>query len=108
MPRSHHNRGNALLPTLALCTLLMASFAVEANPRGEGREQPQPERQEQARARISASQAAKIVEQRYGGKIMNVQTRQSSGGVIYSVKILQSSGHMRTVNVDGQSGAILN
>lgn len=108
MSRSKHNRGNALFTALALCSLLMTSFATEANSRGEGREQREPERQERARARISASEAAQIVAQRYGGKVMNVQTRQGNGGVIYSVKILQSSGHMRTVNVDGQSGAILN
>src|SRR5690606_38315245 len=36
------------------------------------------------------------------------ETRQSSSGIIYGVKILQTSGHMRTVNVDGQTGAILN
>lgn len=123
MPRSQHNRGKALLATLALCSLLMVNTA-EANSRGEGREQREPgrrehreperreqrepERREQTRARISASEAARIVEQRYGGKVMNVHTRQRNGGVIYSVKILQSSGHMRTINVDGQSGAILN
>ena len=59
-------------------------------------------------ARISASQAAALVQQRYGGKVMNVSTRQSGNGVVYGVKILQNSGHMRTVNVDGQTGAILN
>lgn len=109
MPRSKHNRGKALLATLALlCSLLMVNVTVEANSRSEGREQRDPERREQTRARISASEAARIVEQRYGGKVMNVQTRQGNGGVVYSVKILQSSGHMRTINVDGQSGAILN
>lgn len=108
---------NVFLIAAMFCILLTSSFTTQANPREfrdvrEQRAQPErraPERrQEQSRARISASQAASMVEQRYGGKVMNVQTRQGNGDVIYSVKILQSSGHMRTVNVDGQSGAILN
>ena len=107
--RFFHTLGKTLLTVLMLCTLLLSSFPGHANQR-DGREQrDQPDRrQEQPRARVSASQAAALVEQHYGGRVMNVQTRQTNGGVIYSVKILQSSGHMRTVNVDGQSGAILN
>lgn len=107
MPRSQSTPGKSITFVLVLCSLLLfTSMPASANVRGEGRDQREPERQE--RARISASQAAQIVEQRYGGRVMNVQTRQGNGGIIYSVKILQSSGHMRTVNVDGQSGAILN
>ncbi len=66
------------------------------------------DRRSEQRAQISPAQAAAIVEQRYGGRVMNVTSRQGRSGPIYSVKILQSSGHMRTVNVDGQTGAILN
>lgn len=66
------------------------------------------DRRSEQRAQISPAQAAAIVEQRYGGRVMNVTSRQGRNGPIYSVKILQSSGHMRTVNVDGQTGAILN
>lgn len=108
--RARHHWSKLFTLALVLCVLLFTSFASQANPRMNERQQrEQPERrQEQARARISAAQAAALVEQRYGGKVMGVQTRQSGGGVVYSVKILQSSGHMRTVNVDGQSGAILN
>lgn len=85
--------------------LTLGSFhqLASAEPRRD-----QSNQEERPRARISASQAAAIVAKRYGGKVMNVSTRQSGGGVIYGVKILQNSGHMRTVNVDGQTGAILN
>lgn len=102
------SRRAALLLVLALCALLVVSFPSEANSRNDREQRAQPERRDQARARISASQAAALVQRQYGGKVMNVQTRNSNGGVIYSVKILSSSGHMRTVNVDGQSGSILN
>ena len=90
---------------IALLTMTLGSLhsTASAEPRRDKGSQ-----EERPRARISASQAAAIVQQRYGGKVMNVSTRQSGNGVIYGVKILQNSGHMRTVNVDGQTGAILN
>lgn len=100
----------SLLPKLALLlaiSLSLASGQVLANDREHEGRGPQERRPEQ-RAAISPAQAAAIVEQRYGGRVMNVTTRQGRNGPIYSVKILQSSGHMRTVNVDGQTGAILN
>lgn len=94
---------------LLLCSCLLANTQSFAKSRDDNRQNRNEQtRQEQPRPRISASQAAELVKQQYGGKVMNVQTRQSHDGVVYSVKILQSSGHMRTVNVDGQSGAILN
>jgi uncharacterized membrane protein YkoI len=108
--QQHKSRGKTLmLCALLLLGLLVSSLDVNANPREqrEGRGQSE-QRQQSAGARISAAQAAATVEQRYGGKIISVQTRQANGRVIYSVKILQSSGHMRTVQVDGQTGAILN
>lgn len=88
-----------------LLALTLGSFhqIASAEPRRD-----QGSQEERPRARVSASQAASIVQQRYGGKVMNVSTRQSGNGVVYGVKILQTSGHMRTVNVDGQTGAILN
>ena len=90
---------------IALLTMTLGSLhsTASAEPRRDKGSQ-----EERPRARISASQAAAIVQQRYGGKVMTVSTRQSGNGVIYGVKILQNSGHMRTVNVDGQTGAILN
>lgn len=108
---------------LALC-LTLAAGQVLANDR-DGRQQDRryddrryddrrnedrrnEDRRSEQRAQISPAQAAAIVEQRYGGRVMNVTSRQGRSGPIYSVKILQSSGHMRTVNVDGQTGAILN
>jgi uncharacterized membrane protein YkoI len=93
-----------LAPLLALCLLLAGGQALADSRRDEG----QRERREERQAQISPAQAAAIVERAYGGRVMNVQARQGRSGVIYSVKILQDSGHMRTVNVDGQTGAILN
>lgn len=101
----------AIVPALILAVL---STSVLADGRKNQDHSPhsrrvQEERKpEQARPRISASQAVAIVQQRYDGKVLNVSTNQGKNSVTYNVKILQSSGHMRTIKVDGQSGAILN
>lgn len=101
--------GKLILALVILCISLSISTLSFANSRSDERQSyEQQEQQTQPRARITSSQAAAIVQQQYGGKVMNVQARQINGGIVYSVKILQSSGHMRTVNVDGQSGALLN
>jgi uncharacterized membrane protein YkoI len=107
--RTSKNPSKLTCVLLLLCSCLLANTQSLAKSRDDNRQNRNEQaHQEQPRARISASQAAELVKRQYGGKVMNVQTRQSNSGVVYSVKILQTSGHMRTVNVDGQSGAILN
>lgn len=117
LSRSFLQQPQSRSKTLGLCALLIlgllaTSLDVNANPREQREDREQrgqtEQRQQPARARISAAQAAATVEQRYGGKIIGVQTRQTNGRTIYSVKVLQNSGHMRTVQVDGQTGAIVN
>lgn len=105
--RHHHSPSRRLIVVLLILLLGISSNLAVAEPRRDNA-RPHQSQEERPRARISASQAAAIVQQRYGGKVMNVSTRQTNNGVVYGVKILQNSGHMRTVNVDGQSGAILN
>jgi uncharacterized membrane protein YkoI len=68
----------------------------------------QTESRPEVRPRISPAQAAAIAQKRHGGKVMNVNAQQSGGTVVYRVRILQDSGHMRTVTVNGETGAILN
>jgi len=69
----------------------------------------QPERGDnQEQAELSAAQAAQLVKQRYGGKIIKVQSQNKPQGKIYRVQLLQDSGRMRNVRVDARSGAILN
>ena len=98
------------LLTLTLIALLsLGSAGVQAGSRAAAVQLAQNDsRPPEVRPRISSARAAAIVQQRYGGKVMNVSARQSGGTVIYRVKILQSSGHMRTVSVNGETGAILN
>ncbi|WP_152521659.1 PepSY domain-containing protein [Marinimicrobium sp. LS-A18] len=61
----------------------------------------------QAESRVSASRAAAIVQKRYGGKVLKVDTQNRGGRVVHRIKILQDNGRISTVMVDGQSGQIL-
>jgi uncharacterized membrane protein YkoI len=60
-----------------------------------------------AKPRISAAQAAELVRRETGGQIMSVSTRQGANGTIYGVKVL-NSGRMKVIQVDGQTGQLLN
>jgi len=52
----------------------------------------------------SAQQAAKIVKNRYGGKVLKVQTVNKGQG--YRVRLLKKNGHVVTVTVDAKSGRV--
>ncbi len=51
----------------------------------------------------NASQAAKIVKQRTGGKVLKVKGNGKSG---YKVKVMKKSGHIVSLKVDAKSGKI--
>lgn len=53
---------------------------------------------------ISAKQAANIVKQKYGGKVLNVTTLKDKSG--YKVKLLKDNGHIISVFVNGKTGKI--
>lgn len=94
-----------------LITLLFSSVSAIASDRGfESRQENRTNKNnssERGSSGLSQAQAAQLVERRYGGKVMNIQTRNSGNGQIHSVKVLQSSGHMRTYNVNSQTGEIV-
>ncbi len=56
---------------------------------------------------ISPAEAAELVRSNLGGQVMSVNTQQADSGVIYGVKVL-NAGRMRVINVDGQTGQLLN
>ncbi|TQV68265.1 peptidase M4 [Exilibacterium tricleocarpae] len=56
---------------------------------------------------ISQSRAAALVKQRFGGKVLKVQRKQSGDRLVYRVKLLQDSGRVRQVTVDARTGAII-
>lgn len=56
---------------------------------------------------ISPAEAAELVRTKVGGQVMSVNTRHDDTGVVYGVKTL-NAGRMRVINVDGQTGQLLN
>jgi uncharacterized membrane protein YkoI len=58
------------------------------------------------KAAISSQQAAQIVKNRFGGKVLKVTRSKSSNKVTYRVKIVKSDGHVLTISVDGNTGQI--
>lgn len=56
---------------------------------------------------LSPAEAAELVRNKIGGQVMSVSTRHNDDRVIYGVKVL-NAGRMRVINVDGQTGQLLN
>ena len=56
---------------------------------------------------LSAAEAAEKVRRAFGGEVMSVNTQTNNLGTIYAVKMLKV-GRMKTIQVDGQSGQLLN
>lgn len=56
---------------------------------------------------ISPAEAAELVRNKVGGQVMSVNTQQDDTRVVYGVKVL-NAGRMRVINVDGQTGQLLN
>lgn len=54
---------------------------------------------------ISEGQAAAIAKQRHGGKVLSVQKQTQNGKTIYKVKLLQDSGRVKIVTIDGNRGS---
>lgn len=57
--------------------------------------------------RVSPAEAAELVRRKVGGQVMSVNTQHYDTGVVYGVKVL-NAGRMRVINVDGQTGRLLN
>lgn len=57
--------------------------------------------------KLSPAEAAELVRNKVGGQVMSVNVRNNDSGIIYGVKVL-NAGRMRVINVDGQTGQLLN
>ena len=87
-----------ILPALVFAVLLSTSDAY-ALVYGADKVKNQPK---MSANRISSAQAANIVRERMGGKILKV-TRSGNG---YRVKLVKPNGKISTVTVDGKTGRI--
>jgi len=55
----------------------------------------------------SSQQAAQLVKNRFGGKVLKVNKQKVNGHSGYRVKLLKNNGHVVSVLVDAQSGRIV-
>jgi len=55
---------------------------------------------------ISAQQAARIVKNKFGGKVLKVNSSGSKKNPSYRVKLLKDNGHVISVSVDAKSGRV--
>lgn len=56
---------------------------------------------------ISATDAALRAQQHVAGKVMNVRQFQDENKTLYGVKLLQQNGRIKTINIDANSGSIV-
>ncbi len=54
---------------------------------------------------VSKRDAARLVKERYGGRVLDVQPRGGASAPGYRVKIIES-GRVRVLSVDGRTGEI--
>ncbi|MGH8644805.1 MAG: PepSY domain-containing protein [Gammaproteobacteria bacterium] len=59
-----------------------------------------------AQARIGQGQAIAFARQATGGRVLDVQTQNMGGRVVYLVKVLMPDGRVRIIAVDGETGQI--
>ena len=55
---------------------------------------------------LSAQQAARLVKNKFGGKVLKVSNSGAKSNPSYRVKLLKDNGHVISVHVDAKSGRI--
>jgi len=58
-------------------------------------------------ASVSMDQAVKMTEQRFKARVVRAETQHEGIKIVYILKLLNDAGHVWTVRVDAQNGAIL-
>ena len=91
------------LLSIALVLAIGCGFAHAADKQQSQSNGMQSQQQAQA---LNKSQAGKLALQQLGGKILKIQSQNNHGQQGYKVKLLQSSGHVKQVWVDANSGKI--
>jgi uncharacterized membrane protein YkoI len=59
-----------------------------------------------AQSSVSMDQAVKMVEQRFGARVVKAESRRDGARTVYVLRLLNESGRVWTVRVDAASGAI--
>jgi hypothetical protein len=56
---------------------------------------------------VSMDQAVKKVEQQYRARVVRAETHRQDAHTVYVLRLLNDAGHVWTVRVDAESGAIM-
>jgi uncharacterized membrane protein YkoI len=60
------------------------------------------------RQRMSLDEAAAMVRDRFGGRVIRAESRRGNDGhTIHEIRLLLENGRVRTVRVDAESGRII-
>lgn len=90
---------------LLICALILPSVAA-AGPWQTSPPRQQAKDGRSAPARISMSDAMDMVQQAFGGRVIQAQPARVNGHEGYRIKILTARGEVRVVHVDGETGAM--
>jgi len=63
--------------------------------------------QEEPEPKLTPSDAASVAQRHTDGQVMNVRKLKEDEKTLYGVKVLQKNGRMSTVNVDANSGTVV-
>jgi uncharacterized membrane protein YkoI len=58
-------------------------------------------------AAVSMEEAVKMTEQLYHARVVKAEAQKDGGHTVYVLRVLDDSGHVRTVRVDAASGAVM-
>lgn len=92
----------------ALCVFAMTGALAMASAAGAWEQRSVHEReglQVAKREGVSLEQAASRIQRKTGGRILSADVIDRKGGVVYRIKVLMPSGHVRIFHVDAKSGA---
>ena len=81
---------------------LTAAAAPPAQPAMSTRQQSVPS----ADSEISMDQAVRMVEQKYGARVVKAESQRDNGRTVYVLRLLDESGKVWTVHVDAASGTV--
>lgn len=91
-----------LIQRAVLIALLLAIAPLHANA---ARSLPVATQQAQSRS-LSLNEAATMVQQRVGGRVLAADTKQSNGKTYYQIRVLVKKGQVKVYRVDPESGRI--
>jgi len=94
------------LSTLLLLGLLIAwTGSASAQRRDPPRQAVPKERTQQGGTALSEREAAEIVRQRSGGRVLSANPVEEKGRSAYRVKVLTPKGRVRTITIDAHGAA---